>query len=144
MTVGAVWTREHIGNPWTNQTTFGGHGPGLDGFIVPMDVAVSADELTVWVANNASRISVWTRPNVSGATWSPQTTFGSYGTGPAQFQITYGLAVSADELTVWVVDMNNDRISVWTRPNVSSTTWSPQTTSAVKVMVPTRSAVHLA
>jgi DNA-binding beta-propeller fold protein YncE len=61
-------------------------------------------------------------------TWTNQTTFGSFGDGPSQFSFPSGVAVSADMLTVWVTDTNNTRISVWTRPDASSTTWSNATT----------------
>ena len=81
-------------------------------------MTVSADGLRVWVSDSGNaRISVWTRPDDSSTAWSPQTTFGSYGTGPTQFGGTRGVAVSANELTVWVADtsgITNQRISVWT------------------------------
>jgi DNA-binding beta-propeller fold protein YncE len=46
---------------------------------------------------------------------SPLTTFGSQGSGPNQFQYLAGVAVAADEQTVWVADQFNNRVSVWSQ-----------------------------
>ena len=38
------------------------------------------------------------------------------------------MAVSADGLTAWVADTGNYRISIWTRPDATSTAWANDTT----------------
>ncbi len=117
----SVWAK--TGDTWTNQTTFGSRGFGPDQFRNPYGVAVSADGQTLWVANDESHvISVWTKV---GGSWQPQTTFGGYGNGPSQFSSPYGVAVAADEQTVWVVDTGNNRISVWAK---QGDTWTNQAT----------------
>ncbi|MFT4039764.1 MAG: hypothetical protein QM692_16405 [Thermomicrobiales bacterium] len=119
---------------WANQTTFGsGPGAGPSQFAGPARVAISRDTLTAWIADTVNqRIAVWTRPTSASTAWTSQTTFGSGpGAGPNQFRAPAGLAASADALTLWITDSNNDRISIWTRPTASSTAWSNQTTFGV-------------
>jgi DNA-binding beta-propeller fold protein YncE len=117
----SVWTES--GGTWENQTTFGSEGSGPNQFSFPVDVAVSADGKTVWVAESGNdRISVW---RLSGGSWSPDTTFGSSGSGADQFDTPQFLDVSADGRTVWVSDLRNDRVSVWTK---SGGSWTNQTT----------------
>jgi DNA-binding beta-propeller fold protein YncE len=125
----SVWTRnDDTSATWTYQSTIGSQGSGANEFFGPADVVVSADGLTMWVADSGnSRISVWRRANTATA-WSNQTTFGSEGTDANQLQYPNGLAVSPDGLTVWVADLVNYRISVWTRPDAASIDWQPQIT----------------
>jgi DNA-binding beta-propeller fold protein YncE len=110
----SVWTKS--GATWNLQTTFGsGPGGGASQFNQPVGVAVSADGQTVWVCDRGNhRISIWTK---TGGTWSNQATFGSLGSGPDQLNVPQGLAIAADEQTVWVADYNNHRVSVWTKTN---------------------------
>ena len=115
----AVWTR--AGGEWTPQTTFGSRGSGLDRFDSPQGVAVAADGQTAWVADSRNdRVAVWVR---SGETWQPQTTFGVNAAGRSEFSFPHGVAVAADEQTVWVSD--NNRVAVWTKDGGS---WRSQTT----------------
>ena len=117
-----------LSTTWANQTTFGSAGAEPNQFIVPSGVAVASDELTAWVADTGNhRIAIWTRPN-SSTTWTPQTTFGSDGSGPSQFQDPTASRSRVMALTAWVADTDNNRIAIWTRPNASSTTWTPQIT----------------
>ena len=103
------------GDIWVNQAIIGAYGTGPDKFNGIGSVAVSADGLTAWIVDSGNnRISVWTRPDASSTAWSPEATFGSYGTGSEQFDNPRGIALSADRLTVWVADAFNVRISVWT------------------------------
>jgi sugar lactone lactonase YvrE len=132
----SVWTRPNTttdATNWTNQTTFGTDGDGPSNLANPNNVFVSADGLTAWVADYGNnRISVWTRPNTttSATSWTNQTTFGSTGSGPSEFDYPAGVVASTDGLTVWVADLDNNRISVWTRPNTTTgaTNWTNQTT----------------
>ncbi len=122
----SVWTRTtNTSADWSHSINFGSEGSGNTNFNYPYGVAVSADGRTAWVADTFNnRISVWTRTTNTSTDWSPSYTFGSQGTGDAYFWEPIGVAVSADERTVWVADNRNNRISVWTRPTGSSTTWS--------------------
>lgn len=126
----SVWTRSSMSSiDWANQTTFGSFGSGLSQLNDPRGVAVSPDGLTAWVADTGnSRISSWTRSSTSSADWANQTTFGSEGDGPGQFAYPFGVAIATDGLIAQVADTYNGRISVWTRPDVSSTAWSNVTT----------------
>ncbi|MGI9253311.1 MAG: hypothetical protein ACR2J8_06165 [Thermomicrobiales bacterium] len=135
----SVWTRPGTtganATAWANQTTFGVYGTGPNQFKAPSGVFVSADGLTVWIADYSNhRISVWTRPGTTGANataWTNQTTFGSNGSSPSQFDTPYGVYASVDGLTAWVADSGNARISVWTRPGTTganATAWTNQST----------------
>jgi DNA-binding beta-propeller fold protein YncE len=105
----AVWTKS--GGSWIPLATFGSRGPGASQFRSPSGVAVSADGQIAWVVDTGNnRIAVWTG---SGNRWTSQTTFGSRGSRPNQFDGPLGVAVAADEQTVWVADTLNNRVSVW-------------------------------
>jgi DNA-binding beta-propeller fold protein YncE len=125
----AIWTRPDTSSTtWSSSAQFGTSGSGNDNFTIPRGVFVSADALTAWIADTGnSRIAIWTRPNTASTTWSSSAQFGSQGTGNDNFSSPFGVSVSADSLTAWIADMNNNRISIWTRPNTSSTTWSYST-----------------
>lgn len=126
----SIWTQQPNGS-WANQTTFGGPpaGSGSNQLGGPQGVDVSADGLRVWVADTFNnRVSIWTRPNAASTAWTNQTTFGTGGSGVGQFSFPRHLAVSSDELTVWVGDRDNNRVSVWTRPNAASIAWTNVTT----------------
>lgn len=126
----SVWSRpDGSSTDWSNQTTFGSFGSGSSQFHFPLGVAVSPDGLTAWVGDTYNdRISVWSRADAASTDWANQTSFGSHGSGPSQFSYLIGVAVALDGLTVWVVEAGNHRISVWTRPEASSTAWTNQTT----------------
>ncbi|MFM9106912.1 MAG: NHL repeat-containing protein [Chloroflexota bacterium] len=124
----SVWTRPDTGankTNWTNQTTFGGpnSGSSTSEFNTPTGVFVSADGLTLWVADKGnSRISVWTRPDTGAnkTAWANETTFGGAGSSADKFDQPTGVAVTANGLTVWVSDQLNNRVSVWTRPDTGA------------------------
>jgi DNA-binding beta-propeller fold protein YncE len=126
----SIWTRPDTSSTtWSFSAKFGTSGSGDSNFRNPKGVFVSADLLTAWVADTGNdRIPVWTRPDTFSTTWSFSTTFGSGGTGDSNFRNPRGVVVSADSLTAWVADTVNNRISIWTRPDTSSTTWSFSTT----------------
>lgn len=126
----SVWTRPDAGSAtWTNQTTFGVRGSGPNDFRRPVGVAVSGDQLMVWIADSENnRVSIWTRPDAASTAWVNQTTFGAIGSNATEFVTPVGLTVSADGLSVWVADYGNNRISVWARPDSTSTSWANATT----------------
>jgi hypothetical protein len=132
----SVWTRPGTtggdATNWTNQTTFGGEGTAPNKFFRMFSVALTGDGLTVAVADVFNRrISVWTRTTATGTEWTNQTTFGTYGLGPSEFNLPYGVALSVDGLTAVVADPLNVQISVWTRPGTTggdATNWTNQTT----------------
>lgn len=74
------------------------------------------------------RITVWTRSTPGGADWSYQYSFGTYGLGFDQFENPVGISVSADNLTAFVSDVGNHRISLWKRSNAGSPAWNHQAT----------------
>ncbi|MDQ2653809.1 MAG: hypothetical protein M3Z20_12305 [Chloroflexota bacterium] len=124
----SVWTRPDASAAWANQTTFGSDGNGPDQFDFPSRMAVSADDLTVWVVDHGhNRISVWGRPSAGSTVWGHKGNFGALGSGPNDLHGPTGVAVDQDGLTAWVSDYGNDRISVWERPNAGSDTWSNET-----------------
>jgi uncharacterized protein YjbI with pentapeptide repeats/DNA-binding beta-propeller fold protein YncE len=112
---------------WANETTFG-DGPRTDGGVFQniIGVAISGNEQTAWVVdqgqrtptiNEPPRVSVWTRQ--ANGQWENEAFFGSRGSGPGQFDLPYGVAVSDDGLTAFVSDQGSvqsqqgSRISVW-------------------------------
>lgn len=124
-----VWTRPSAGSTdWTRQTAFGSYGTGDNQFDYPIGGAISPDGLTAWAVDyRHSRISVWNRTSPT-VVFTHQKNFGSEGTGPSNFKIPTGMAVTSDGLTACVVDNNNNRVSVWVRPDAISTDWTNRTT----------------
>jgi DNA-binding beta-propeller fold protein YncE len=125
----SIWKRGSIrSKDWTNHATFGGEGSGIDQLSSPYDVFVSASGLDAWIADGFNnRISVWSPTNDSQTTWAGQITFGSFGTSASQFSVPEGVALSTDALTAWVVDDSNHRVAVWRRADLSSD-WGNWTT----------------
>ena len=122
-----IWTRpDPDSRAWQYTAQFGGEGSGDGNFLMPTGVSLAPDELTLWVADAMNhRISVWTRPAVTSTEWSPVARFGSNGTGGSNFNYPTRVVVSADTLTAWVSDSLNSRISIWSRQDAQSTTWTP-------------------
>ena len=126
----SIWTRPATSSTsWSYRAKFGTrnvlHPRGDSNFYPPQGVFVSADGKTAWVADtNNDRISIWTRPSTSSTSWSYSAKFGTKGDGNSNFSKPVGVSVSADTLTAWVADSGNNRISIWTRPNNTSRTWS--------------------
>lgn len=120
-----VWSRPDANSPWafSAQIGTGVAGSGDSDFDHPIGVAVSADGLTVWVVDSYNnRVVVWARVDAS-SSWEYRAQFGSFGTGNDNLNTPYGVAVSADGLTVWVVDTTNRRVVIWTRPDANSSAW---------------------
>ncbi len=111
----AVWTcSDAASTSWSESTTFG----SISSFGGPYGVATPADGLAAYISDNGmDRAAVWT--DSSG--WSEQTTFGF------AFVDVKGIAVSPDQLTVWVTACDNDTVMQWSRPDTSSTSWSQDT-----------------
>jgi len=116
----SVWNRPNTSSSsWSNLTTFGGS------LSYPNGGRLSSDGLNFYVAEiSAARVSMWSRPNTSSTSWAQVTSFGSAGSGSSQFQSPYAVFPTTDNMALYVVDCGNSRISVWIRPNTSSTSWS--------------------
>jgi DNA-binding beta-propeller fold protein YncE len=71
-----------------------------------------------------NRISIWTRPDAASTAWSFNAKFGANGSGPGEFQYPSGVFASVDGLTAWVADTGNSRVSIWNRPDSTSTNWT--------------------
>ncbi|MGI9252128.1 MAG: NHL repeat-containing protein, partial [Thermomicrobiales bacterium] len=136
----SVWTRPGTtgsnATNWTNQMTFGACGADPDKLSDSLGaIALSPDQLALLICDDSNnRVSVWTRPSTtgSGATdWTFTKTFGELGTNDDQFSRPYGIAISDNGLTVFIAELGNDRVSVWTRPATTgsnATNWTNQTT----------------
>ncbi|MGI9254713.1 MAG: NHL repeat-containing protein [Thermomicrobiales bacterium] len=114
------------GTDWTNSANFGSGGVNADQFLQPTAVFVAADGLTAWVVDSGNnRISVWNRAD-SATAWSHTVNFGVFGPGTALNELMQPSSAwaSPDGLTVWVADMGHSRITVWTRSDAASTSWS--------------------
>jgi hypothetical protein len=111
----SVWTRtSSTATDWTNATNFGSTGSGADQFNSATGVAVSADGLTLWVADSDNyRVSAWSRPDAGSTDWSPLLTFGTSGLTPGFFKRPNGLFLAADGQTIWVADEGNSFVSEW-------------------------------
>lgn len=57
-----------------------------------------------------------------------KTTFGEFGDDPDQFNLAGAIAVAPDGLTAWAGDLNNGRVSVWTRSAPTSIDWEYRAT----------------
>ncbi|MFM9106755.1 MAG: NHL repeat-containing protein [Chloroflexota bacterium] len=108
---------------WRNQTVFGNFGVEPGELDSPESVAVTADLLTLYVADRKNhRVAIWTRANTSTTTWTNPGFIGSGpGSGATEFNAPYGVALSASGTTLFVSDRGNNRVSVWTR---SGAVWS--------------------
>ncbi|MFT4040702.1 MAG: hypothetical protein QM692_21155 [Thermomicrobiales bacterium] len=126
----SIWTRPNAtSTAWSNATTFGSAGSGGSDFSYPNGVAISEDTLTAWIADTINnRISVWARPNASSTAWSNVTAFGSIGSGASNFTTPFSVDIAPDTLTAWIADAFNNRVSIWTRPDIASTVWANATT----------------
>lgn len=119
----AVW--RNFGSGWEPVSTFGSYGSGNGQFEQPNGVALAEDELTAWVADTLNtRVSVWTRPSLASNDWTWQTHVGTTGYGPDEFYTVSDVSVSPDGLTLWATDRDNERVSVWQRPDAWSTAWT--------------------
>jgi sugar lactone lactonase YvrE len=127
----SVWSRPGItgsdATAWTHQYNFGDTGTDPSDLIGPEDIILSADGLTAWIGESRGRVSIWTRPDTTTdpSAWTYQMAFGQEESGPGQFEGLGQIAVSPDELTIWITD--NTRVSVWSRPDATSSEWTAGT-----------------
>lgn len=111
-----------------NVTSFGTYGSGNGNFFYPLGVSIADNDTTIAVSDSINnRVSIWTRPDTSSTAWTQQTTFGTQGTGLNKFDIPRWGVLTGNGLTILVTDFNNYRISVWTRPDAASTSWTAST-----------------
>jgi 6-phosphogluconolactonase (cycloisomerase 2 family) len=93
--------------------------------VAARSVAIAPDGLTAWVSDwSRGHVSVWSRSEVSSTSWTHVTTIGSLGTGADEFGAVTGVVLTADLTTLLVSDFNRHRVSVWSRPDAGSSTWS--------------------
>ena len=120
----SVWRRADLSSNWSTWTTFGSEGNGSDNFQWPVGIFVPDDGLSVYVADSTNhRISVWRRTTAASTDWDFQTSFGTEGSELGQLKDPFDVAVSRDQLTAWVADSSNNRISIWKRKSKSSKVW---------------------
>ncbi|MFM9107197.1 MAG: hypothetical protein ACKOWF_10935 [Chloroflexota bacterium] len=119
-----IWTRpDAASSAWTQQSSFAGSGPNQ--VSSPMGIALTPDELMLLISDsNNNQVVIWSRPSRSSQNWTYQDVFGGAGTGDGLFAAPAGLSIAPNGLTAWIADLNNNRIQVWTRPDIASTTWT--------------------
>ncbi|MFM9105830.1 MAG: sulfatase-like hydrolase/transferase [Chloroflexota bacterium] len=134
----SIWTRATTGDlNWTAQTTFGSDGSATNQLKTPFGVRIAPDGLSAYVADfSNNRISVWTRTTATGTDWTNQTTFGTDGSGASNLKQPNDLYLSSDGLTMWIADLGNNRVSIWTRTTATGTDWTNKTTFGAKGMAP--------
>ena len=102
---------------WAPTVTFGTYGTGTGQFQSVWNSSLTTDELELYVADVQSQhIAVWTRSSTTGYDWSNTSTVGS----SSDLTFPADVIVSADNLTLWILDKGLPGVSVWKRPNVSS------------------------
>lgn len=96
-----------------------------------------------------NRVTVWTRSTVTSTDWTQSTSFGSGpGSGAAQLDHPWDVSLADDGLSAFVADAYNHRVSVWGRPNGTSTDWTHSTnfgtfgTGADQLSYPSSIVVH--
>ena len=123
----SIWTRATTSATWAYSSSFGSSGSGAGYLNSPWGIAISSNNLECILAEEVNnRISIWTRPDIT-SSWSYSSTFGTFGTGSSNFHSPRGICLSADDLTLYVADKTNNRVSIWTRSIVGGT-WTASTT----------------
>ncbi|MFM9107768.1 MAG: hypothetical protein ACKOWF_13830 [Chloroflexota bacterium] len=129
-----VWARSTAtATDWTWQYNVPGDGTNIDGtgpaqFDKVWGAWLTPDELTMYVADGSDndRVSVWTRTSIASTnTWQHQYNFGSEGESGNQLDSPETAVPTSDGLLIFVVDQDNDRLSVWARDSASSQNWWP-------------------
>ncbi|MFM9105712.1 MAG: NHL repeat-containing protein [Chloroflexota bacterium] len=122
-----VWKRASRTAAWQAQTPLGnGGGSDNDQFFAITGVAVSADGLTMCVADPGNeRVDFWTRAATSAA-WQAGTPIGAgFGEANDKFGYPYRTSLSANGLELYVADQGNNRITIWTRASANAA-WQAQ------------------
>ncbi|MGI9252204.1 MAG: NHL repeat-containing protein [Thermomicrobiales bacterium] len=119
----SIWTRDTSSPTWNPKTIFGSWGVGITQFKRPLGLAPSSDGQSLLIADaDLDAITVWVK--VAGA-WQPDVRFGAEGAGADKFAAPQDVALTADALTAFIADRDNNRVSIWTK---SGATWSPSAT----------------
>jgi DNA-binding beta-propeller fold protein YncE len=118
----SIWTRPSTSSKtWSYRDSFGTRGEGDSNFRSPRGIAVSADTLTIWIADHKNqRISVWARPDKDSTDWRPSAQFSGFGTGPSALKYPQRVAVTPDGRTALVSGVNSIGFSagvveIWTK-----------------------------
>ena len=123
-----MWGRSGLNTQdWALISTFGSPGVEPGQFSQPIGLDVSENGLVAAVVDFASGlVSLWTRPDSTSTTWTYESSFGTYGDGAADFQFPWNVLLADQGCTAFIADGIMSRISVWSRPATSSTTWTHQ------------------
>ena len=114
-----IWTRPDANSSdWSFEVQLGTgiSGSGNNQFATPYGVAVSEDGLTAFVADAGNaRVAIWKRTDTNSTDWAFDRQLGSgvSGSGNAQFDAPYGVAVSADGLVAAIADPSTYRVPIW-------------------------------
>jgi len=121
----AIFQRQSdMSTNWRQVGSFGRSGSGAKGMIFPSAVELTSDERTALISDTMNnRVTVWQRKNANTLDWQPLTTFGSKGSGEGEFKSPIGLRL-LDDLTVWVADSGNSRLSIWQRSDANASDWT--------------------
>jgi hypothetical protein len=88
---------------------------------------ISDDGLTIAAgdtdSSSFSRMLIFSRPDRN-SSFSYQTTFGTQGNADDQLGEPYSCTFSSDNLTLYIGDRGNSRISIWRRSNATAGDWS--------------------
>ncbi|MFM9105207.1 MAG: hypothetical protein ACKOWF_00735 [Chloroflexota bacterium] len=127
-----VWTRtSSTSTSWTAQSSVEGGASGSDSYMGrPYGIWVSSDATRVYIAgrdDSGCRILVFSRTSATATTWTFQYKIGdTCGTDPGQLNDPSSIYLVQDETVMFIVERDSHRVSVWTRPSTSSTTWTMQ------------------
>jgi DNA-binding beta-propeller fold protein YncE len=110
-----IWQRSSAtATDWNQFGSFGTSGSGVDEFSAPAPLVIAADGRTISVVDSGNnRISIWKRNGNDPFAWDPLDQVGSAGSAPNQFSTPAALAVAPDNVTMYVGDFLNNRISTW-------------------------------
>lgn len=112
----SMWTGG--GTSWTYRTQFTATPSSASG-----SLAITQDGLSLYMADyNNSCVTIFTRPDAASTTWTQGASFANSGSEALNYP--GGIALSPDDLALYVADSSNNRVSIWTRPLVASQTWT--------------------
>ncbi len=86
-------------------------------------LAITQDGLSLYMADyNNSCVTIFTRLDATSTTWTQGASFAN--SGSEALSSPGGIALSPDDLALYVADSTNNRVSIWTRPSTASQTWT--------------------